>query len=348
MRSCKQCQTQNPNSAKFCKKCGQSMSVTICPSCHRENDQDAKFCQECGSSLVELGINEVIESVQSTGDIQHVNSEEKLQKIPVESKTTKEKIIVEPDKQKEFREEEFKEESDNNGKKSWFWFLITYTIGYGIILNQILQDKFLDPSTINFISAIAFSTASILFYFWYKAITRMNWFGKLVISIGSAFLLNNLIGFICGLLLGVNSGFAQGFLGAINQSLNPNTSASEINSNSNELLYPQPTATNSSLFKNTPTPRGGANVNCSKWSDIDKGDIGSTKCVWGYPTNTFSRDGAFFIAMGDEINDFYFINYGDIWFEGMVGNCVMATGEIKQLGSAPVMVVPNNGFYKCK
>jgi ribosomal protein L40E len=54
MQTCKKCGVENSDHAKYCKKCGQGLSLKICPNCHKENDPDAQFCQECGKSLVDL------------------------------------------------------------------------------------------------------------------------------------------------------------------------------------------------------------------------------------------------------------------------------------------------------
>jgi hypothetical protein len=60
MKTCNKCNTENSDLAKFCKKCGQSLTHSTCSYCHTDNDADAIFCQECGKSLVDLSKSENI------------------------------------------------------------------------------------------------------------------------------------------------------------------------------------------------------------------------------------------------------------------------------------------------
>lgn len=55
--NCPQCNAENPDGAKFCSKCGQSMAVpelvqpppvTNCPACQAPKADEAKFCGGCG------------------------------------------------------------------------------------------------------------------------------------------------------------------------------------------------------------------------------------------------------------------------------------------------------------
>jgi class 3 adenylate cyclase/tetratricopeptide (TPR) repeat protein len=47
---CPKCQTENPETRKFCCECGAKM-VQVCPNCGCENLPSDKFCGECGQSL---------------------------------------------------------------------------------------------------------------------------------------------------------------------------------------------------------------------------------------------------------------------------------------------------------
>ena len=50
---CIQCGIENPNQAKFCKKCGASQEIrTRCAHCNAENSGDSAFCAECGEKLL--------------------------------------------------------------------------------------------------------------------------------------------------------------------------------------------------------------------------------------------------------------------------------------------------------
>lgn len=48
---CPNCQTNNPEEARFCSNCGTSLRV-ICPNCSAESPLGAKFCGACGEQLI--------------------------------------------------------------------------------------------------------------------------------------------------------------------------------------------------------------------------------------------------------------------------------------------------------
>ena len=47
---CPECQTENPETRKFCRECGAKL-ILFCPQCGSENLPEDKFCGECGHSL---------------------------------------------------------------------------------------------------------------------------------------------------------------------------------------------------------------------------------------------------------------------------------------------------------
>ena len=49
---CPECQTENPETRKFCRKCGAKLLI-ICPQCDFENLPEDNFCGECGHKLDE-------------------------------------------------------------------------------------------------------------------------------------------------------------------------------------------------------------------------------------------------------------------------------------------------------
>src|SRR5262249_22183430 len=48
---CPSCNSENPDDAKFCVGCGDSLAGR-CSKCGAENPWDASFCKECGTRLV--------------------------------------------------------------------------------------------------------------------------------------------------------------------------------------------------------------------------------------------------------------------------------------------------------
>ena len=50
---CPNCQFENREGAKFCKKCGDKLEL-ICAKCSCLLDPDSLFCDECGYSLGQL------------------------------------------------------------------------------------------------------------------------------------------------------------------------------------------------------------------------------------------------------------------------------------------------------
>ena len=47
---CPKCQTENPETRKFCRECGAKL-IVVCPQCGAENLPSDKFCGECGHTL---------------------------------------------------------------------------------------------------------------------------------------------------------------------------------------------------------------------------------------------------------------------------------------------------------
>jgi class 3 adenylate cyclase len=68
---CPECQTENPETRKFCRECGAKF-IMVCPQCGLENLPGDKFCGECGHNLTlpseqaskELSFDEKIDKIQ--------------------------------------------------------------------------------------------------------------------------------------------------------------------------------------------------------------------------------------------------------------------------------------------
>ena len=68
---CPECQTENPETRKFCRECGEKF-LLVCPKCSSENIPGDKFCGECGHNLAlpsepapkELSYDEKIDKIQ--------------------------------------------------------------------------------------------------------------------------------------------------------------------------------------------------------------------------------------------------------------------------------------------
>ena len=53
MMICPRCQTENPETKKFCTECGGKLSL-VCPHCQAEVRLTEKFCGECGQPLIQV------------------------------------------------------------------------------------------------------------------------------------------------------------------------------------------------------------------------------------------------------------------------------------------------------
>ena len=58
---CKNCSSENPDTAKFCIQCGVSLNI-ICPKCGHENLKEAAFCAECGAKLLDKDLDTIVKT----------------------------------------------------------------------------------------------------------------------------------------------------------------------------------------------------------------------------------------------------------------------------------------------
>ena len=65
MKICLKCNSKYDDKYKFCKRCGNTLSVVqkvrqsnvkFCPKCKLEYDNKYKFCKKCGYSLIVKGV----------------------------------------------------------------------------------------------------------------------------------------------------------------------------------------------------------------------------------------------------------------------------------------------------
>jgi class 3 adenylate cyclase/tetratricopeptide (TPR) repeat protein len=85
---CPKCQSENPESAKFCVECGGKLEI-ICPKCNFSNSASFKFCAECGHNLT-------LPSEPSTKDLSFDEKLDKIQRYLPKGIT--EKILSQRDK----------------------------------------------------------------------------------------------------------------------------------------------------------------------------------------------------------------------------------------------------------
>jgi class 3 adenylate cyclase/tetratricopeptide (TPR) repeat protein len=60
---CSKCQSENPDQARFCIECGNSLEL-VCPRCEAKAPAGAKFCMECGHALKGASAKPVVEYSQ--------------------------------------------------------------------------------------------------------------------------------------------------------------------------------------------------------------------------------------------------------------------------------------------
>ncbi|MGD0574462.1 MAG: hypothetical protein ABSB61_03720 [Anaerolineales bacterium] len=88
----------------------------------------------------------------------------------------------------------------------------------------------------------------------------------------------------------------------------------------------------------TPTPA----ATCRSVQDVTLEDVGSTLCVRGVVRVGYGAGGNYYVSFGTGAADFYMVGYGWPDYPGSgvnPGDCLQVTGQIEQLGSAPVIVV---------
>jgi len=126
-----------------------------------------------------------------------------------------------------------------------------------------------------------------------------------------------------------------------------------------QLNAPPPTAT--PIPSATPIPPPTATVyltaspiptedtfGCIRWSEMSMDFVGYQECVFGVVHGAYpAGGGGFVITFSPEVTDFYFVGYGDWAPADLIGQCIMAYGNIEALGTTPLMVVQPYQIEEC-
>lgn len=87
---------------------------------------------------------------------------------------------------------------------------------------------------------------------------------------------------------------------------------------------------------------------CRIWSKVSLDDVGKKLCVYGEVLDAYpAGDGAYGVSFGNKKGDFYLISYEQGWYIDIEGKCIKTKGEIKQLGSSPVIVIGDDDVFYC-
>lgn len=91
-------------------------------------------------------------------------------------------------------------------------------------------------------------------------------------------------------------------------------------------------------IQNTPTPTSEVS-GCVPAELITLADVGKDLCVSGRVFRTIDKPSSFIIVVVEEPDAFYYVAY-DLRYEGLEKKqCIYASGEIRQLGINPIMVL---------
>jgi hypothetical protein len=113
------------------------------------------------------------------------------------------------------------------------------------------------------------------------------------------------------------------------------TQTSTVTETATATIEPSPTPV---PIQQTPTPTSEV-AGCVPASLVTLGDVGKNICVSGRVFRTIDKASSFIIVVVEEPQAFYFVAY-DLKYENLEKQqCIFATGEIRQLGSNPIMVL---------
>lgn len=112
-----------------------------------------------------------------------------------------------------------------------------------------------------------------------------------------------------------------------------------------DQVLPKTKATPIRLPTFTPTVRN----SCEIWSEISTADVGKSMCVYGTVRNAYFSEslGAFVFTFSADPKAFYLIKHEDIYWDDVVGKCVMVTGKIQKYYQTPYIEIKEDYVYLC-
>jgi len=93
------------------------------------------------------------------------------------------------------------------------------------------------------------------------------------------------------------------------------------------------------LAKATNRPLAPTSPACLSVQDVSLTNVGKNLCITGTVKAVNSGDNVSYIRFDDNTGSFYLLLYGWTWKEAKPGVCIQASGEVKKLGSSPVIVL---------
>ena len=83
-------------------------------------------------------------------------------------------------------------------------------------------------------------------------------------------------------------------------------------------------------------------------TDVTIDNTGEVICVQGIISRVYYQEPAFYIIFQEDYESFYMVSYDQRFDRLEPGDCVFATGEIKQLQLDPIMVLgPKDKLEMC-
>jgi hypothetical protein len=93
--------------------------------------------------------------------------------------------------------------------------------------------------------------------------------------------------------------------------------------------------TNTPFPSSTPTTETG----CISATQVSLSDVGNELCITGTVARTFEKDGIFYVAFDDQRGSLYLVSYEGAGKTIQVGDCLILTGPVKQVGTRPVILL---------